>query len=153
MLELRNTKVADEERDRIQQLRKINIDFSELRRQKRKEQQKQEDRQQQRNEEHHNEENDDLNAQEVVMYYETSSAEGLSGFQTVAEMVMVGKLPGECSNLTGQRGYATWSVPKKDFLKIASSAMVRSDATQDRAVISFLQLTSRDDDEHKRGIK
>lgn len=53
---------------------------------------------------------------EVVFYFETSNDEGLRGFQRVAEQVLRGELPGECRNTTGQGGFATWSVPRPQFM-------------------------------------
>ena len=134
MVELRNTQPADEELDRLQQLRKIQIDFRALRRQTKAADQiktkisEEGDRDRQVNSNSnasnsHQDDSGDEDTQEVVLYYETSSEAGLQGFQTVAALVLEGKLPGECSNLTGQRGYATWSIPKKTFVSMAATQL------------------------------
>jgi hypothetical protein len=63
---------------------------------------------------------------EVVFYFETSSDEGLQGFQDVAEKVSKGELPGECRNTTGQGGFATWCVPRTQFMPLVAPLLANS---------------------------
>lgn len=55
---------------------------------------------------------------EVVFTFETSNDAGLLGFQELAEKVSRGELPGECRNTTGQGGFATWCVPRAQFMPL-----------------------------------
>ncbi|EPY33314.1 hypothetical protein STCU_02314 [Strigomonas culicis] len=48
---------------------------------------------------------------EVVHYFETSSAEGLAGYQHVAMKVRKGVLPGNCVNYSSEGGFGVWVVP------------------------------------------
>eukprot|EP00744_Colponema_vietnamica_P006931 GILI01010013.1.p1 GENE.GILI01010013.1~~GILI01010013.1.p1 ORF type:complete len:339 (-),score=56.95 GILI01010013.1:213-1229(-) len=60
---------------------------------------------------------------EIVFYFETHDFEGvgLSGYQNIAARVSDGDLPGECSNLTAVGGYATWTVPRSEFVALSES--------------------------------
>lgn len=62
-----------------------------------------------------------LPALEVVHYYETSSAAGLAGYQSIAMMVRKGLLPGQTQNFSAEGGFAVWTVPHADYVALLTS--------------------------------
>lgn len=58
---------------------------------------------------------------EVVHYFETSSAEGLAGYQHVAMKVRKGVLPGNCVNYSAEGGFGVWVVPLPAYSSLLQS--------------------------------
>ncbi|KAK7197835.1 hypothetical protein NESM_000736800 [Novymonas esmeraldas] len=58
---------------------------------------------------------------DVVHYYETSTAEGLAGYQHIAVLVRKGQLPGSCTNFSAEGGFAVWVVPHDEYVEALSA--------------------------------
>lgn len=58
---------------------------------------------------------------DVVHYYETSTPEGLAGYQQMAMQVRKGILPGSCMNFSAEGGFAVWVVPHTEYLATLSA--------------------------------
>lgn len=57
---------------------------------------------------------------EVFIYYETSTDQGLQGFQYIAAQVKTGLLPGRCENATAVGGFATWIVSRQEYIALVT---------------------------------
>lgn len=55
---------------------------------------------------------------DVVHYYETSTSEGLAGYQQVAMQVRKGLLPGTCTNYSAEGGFGVWVVPHETYAEM-----------------------------------
>ncbi|KAG5509505.1 hypothetical protein JKF63_06210 [Porcisia hertigi] len=55
---------------------------------------------------------------EVVHYYETSTQEGLAGYQSIALKVRKQQLPGSCTNFSAEGGFAVWVVSLDEYIEI-----------------------------------
>ncbi|KAG5483981.1 hypothetical protein LSCM1_05831 [Leishmania martiniquensis] len=54
---------------------------------------------------------------DVVHYYETSTLEGLAGYQQIAAKVSMKQLPGSCTNFSAEGGFAVWVVPHSEYIE------------------------------------
>ncbi|CAM45581.1 hypothetical protein, unknown function [Leishmania braziliensis MHOM/BR/75/M2904] len=54
---------------------------------------------------------------DVVHYYETSTPEGLAGYQQIAMQVCMEQLPGSCTNFSAEGGFAVWVVPHDEYIE------------------------------------